>query len=302
MASLKQEIEEARLTHSIQSVLGTNKRKIVCPLPTHIHHSNTPSFSIFWHHGVQLFRCHGNCGLQGDVIDLVGYLRVNGYDPRNPKKVKEALALLDSRYDYDIPTPEPEIKLAADEWELYMPPDIEVIEYAKTRGLTIKTLEKFRVGQSGKYMTLPCFENHRLIGIKLRNTTNIGMRFFSLEGSHQGMFNFDAVNMTTEPVFMVKGEIPCMLLDQLGFLACAPASGEQGWKDSWRIALALSRVIVVGDNDDTGIKAAQKRARLVNGLLKFPPAQYKDIDEWILSDRDAVHELEKWREEAKNND
>src|SRR5574338_1390133 len=96
---LKDEIENARRTHDIRDVLGTQKKYIVCPLPLHIHRRNTPSFMIFFRDGVQYFRCHGNCGLTGDVIDLVGYLRVPGYDRKDGKMVREAMAILENRFE-----------------------------------------------------------------------------------------------------------------------------------------------------------------------------------------------------------
>ena len=75
-------LEEIRATHSIQSVLGWPDRKKwgLCVLPQHVHGSNTPSFSIYPWQGKQLFKCHGNCGGKGDVIDLIGYLEIPGYN------------------------------------------------------------------------------------------------------------------------------------------------------------------------------------------------------------------------------
>lgn len=73
--------EDIRKAHDIHSVLGLNafKKTIVCPLPMQSHASNTPSFSIFWKYGVhQQFKCHGNGGAHGDVIDLVGYMSIAG--------------------------------------------------------------------------------------------------------------------------------------------------------------------------------------------------------------------------------
>jgi hypothetical protein len=176
------------------------------------------------------------------------------------------------------------------------------VEYAAIRGLTRETLERFRVGQSGKYMAMPCFEAGLLRGIKMRNTDpscDMDHRFFQLKGSRQGLFNFDRVKQALEPVLIVKGEIPCMLLDQLGFLACAPTGGEGGWQEEWRTALALSKKrIIVGDNDRPGVELGQKRAAFLHAELKFPPPAYKDIDQFILGDRVlALETIQRWLEE-----
>ena len=292
--SLQDDIQEARRTHNIHDIIGTDKKSIVCPLPMHIHSNNTPSFSVFWWHGIQMFRCHGNCGLQGDVIDLVGFMRIPGYEPHNPENIRRALKLLDDKYEKVALPPIKRARLSGDEWLDFVPPGPEVIEYARTRGLTPETLRKFRIGQSKLWMTIPSFEEGRLIGIKMRNTEQTGLRFMAMKGSHQALFNFDSVFLKSEPVLLVKGEIPCMLLDQYGFLACAPTGGEGGWKENWRVALALAKVIVVGDNDETGRTMAERRASFLNGEVRYPPPEYKDIDEWILADPKAVDIIKLW--------
>lgn len=298
---LKDEIENARRTHDIRDILGTQKKYIVCPLPLHIHRRNTPSFMIFFRDGVQYFRCHGNCGLTGDVIDLVGYLRVPGYDRKDGKMVREALAILENRFEAKIVIPEKQATLSPSAWIEFLPPGQPVIEYAAKRGLTSETLKKFNIGQRGMFMTMPAFEEQRLVGIKCRNTTEQGIRFYQIEGSRQAMFNYDKVEFKTGVVFVVKGEIPCMLMDQLGFLACAPTGGEGGWRQDWRTALALAHCVYIGDNDEAGRKYGERRAGILNALLKFPPPEFKDIDDWILADQEnALRELHAWSVEAMN--
>lgn len=292
--NLNDQIAMARRTHDIHNVVGSEKKLIVCPLPMHIHANNTPSFSIFWWRGVQMFRCHGNCGLQGDVIDLVGFMRIPGYQPHNKEHIRRALQLLDNKYEKVVLPPVKRVSLRGDEWLDFLPPGPEVVEYARSRGLTPETLKKFHIGQSTHWMTIPSFEDNRLVGLKMRNLETEGLRFMALKGSHQALFNYDAIFLKTRPVLMVKGEIPAMLLDQLGFLACAPTGGEGGWREHWRVALALSKVTVVGDNDPTGIEMAHKRAALLNGEVRFPPPEYKDIDEWILADPKAVEIINLW--------
>ena len=75
------------------------RRKIICPLPRHTHHNYTPSFSIFWVDGRWRWRCHGSCNLQGDVIDLVGYMNLPNYDPHDNGSIKRAIAILTTEKD-----------------------------------------------------------------------------------------------------------------------------------------------------------------------------------------------------------
>lgn len=306
MKTLSEQIAAARATHDIRDVLGLRDRQrvIVCPLPMHVHKHNTPSFSIFWRRNMQWWRCHGSCDMEGDVVDLVGFLRVPNYDKRDPDKIRQALNLLGERYAIVIPQPEPE--LLGREWRDFVPPGEEVIQYAAARGLTLETLKKFRVGQYEHFMTMPCFEDGVLRGIKLRNIWQCehNRRFWQLPGSRLGLFNFDAVNLTSRAAVIVKGEIPCMLMDQIGLpYTCAPTGGEGSGMAAvqrWSTALALSMArLVIGDNDRAGIELGHKRKILFDADILFPPTEYKDLDEWILADKEEViRRVRSWEQEV----
>lgn len=306
--TLTEQIREASSKYDIRSVLGlTNRSKvIVCPLPFHIHKNNTPSFSIFTRGGKQWWRCHGSCDLEGDVVDLVGFMRVPGYDKKNPGKIREALECLDQRYIVSPPKLDEVNLLSGTEYLKFLPPGKEVIEYASSRGLNELTIKEFKIGQSGHYMTIPLFEDGILKGVKMRNIlpSDKRLRFMQLPGSRLGLFNYDNVYLKTDVTFIVKGEIPAMLMHQLGFQVCAPTGGEGSGRRQafrWNTALALSSIVVIGDNDAPGKALAQKRADLFGAMLVFPPERYKDVDEWILDEEHvAVNQIRAWREQAKN--
>jgi hypothetical protein len=298
-SNLVSAIEDACRNHSIHEVLGVpdNKRLIICPLPQHAHHQNTPSFSIFWRRGKQWWRCHGSCDAEGDVVDLVGYLRLPDYHRYHLPDRAAAAELLGSRYQARLLAPPRLPTLAGDEWARFLPPGPQVLAYAAERGLTPATLERFRFGQHEGCMSMPCFEEGRLVGIKLRSLqpSRSHSRFWQLPGSRQGLFNIDSVRCASGPVLVVKGEIPCALLSQLGYPAVAPTGGEAGWNERWRVALALAQCIVIGDNDPPGKTLAEKRSRLLGAGLEFPPEKYKDVDEWCLADpRGSAQMLRAW--------
>jgi hypothetical protein len=208
-------IDDVRRIYSIRSVLGLDnrKKKIVCPLPQHVHRNNTPSCSIFiGKDGVERFECHGNCGLSGDVIDLVGYMRLPDYAPQKPQSVSDAINLLTAGYQVAIPTPSPpEPQLAPNAWRKYHPPGAESVEYANKRGIDRDTMAHFKFGQKGRFLAMPSFEDGILRMIKFRNMGR-GLRFYAETGSVATLFNYDGVKYTREPVLIVKGEIPAAVL------------------------------------------------------------------------------------------
>jgi hypothetical protein len=302
------DLREIRRLYSIYDVLGlsSRKNKIVCPLPMHVHSSNTASFHIFsGSHGEELFECFGTCGKHGDVIDLVGYLHIPGYDDHNHEDISRAIELLGQRFTWHEPGPiERPVVLLPDAWREYTPPGESVVAYARRRGLDAESIRRFKLGQFEHWMSIPYFEEGLLRGIKFRNIEP-GLRFMMAKGSKSGLFNYDEVAYTEAPLLFLKGEIPTMLLAQYGVLACGLTSGESTRIEKWVPVLSFSkRIVVVGDNDlslDTDLKMSDKareHAEQLHAVLKFPPVQYKDIDDWVLAEPEvALPIIKSWLED-----
>jgi hypothetical protein len=292
--------------------LSSRKKTIVCPLPQHVHKHRTPSFSIFTTpNGQQKWKCFGSCGLGGDILDLVGFMEIPGYQPKNGDDVKRAISLLSGGVRINPPqqqtTKAPELNNGL--YKLYLPAGDAVREYAKGRGLTPETLEKFSVGQnttSVQWMTMPAIHGSRLRGIKMRNLQSRSKkdRFISVPGSIDGLFGFNYVDGTIKSVAIVKGEIPVMLLSQFGILACAPTGGEGSYHKHEELLTPLAfakKRIVIGDNDeDPGVRAkmtlaARKRAEIFRAEMFQPPDPYVGVDDWVLAKPDeALPAIQRW--------
>ena len=282
------------------------RRKILCPLPMHNHSNYTPSFSIYWSRNRWCWRCFGNCNLRGDVIDFVGYMHIPGYDPRDPQKLSKAISMLTGEnYTPSPPTPPErthETRLPAGVLDRYRPISPEVISYGRARGVNEGTLRSFYVGahydHRHTYMTIPTIEEGQVTGIKLRNIDPGGARYRSVKGSRAGLFNYDSVLYQSGHIFVVKGEIAALVMIERGLLACAPSGGESMKLDQRYVnALALAHVIVIGDNDrdqevrEKTRKMAEERSKSLGAKLVFPPEKYKDVDEWILDNPEAINKL-----------
>jgi hypothetical protein len=304
----------------IRDVLHLNGRRkvIVCPLPQHVHHHRTPSFSIFTTpNGKQRWKCFGNCSLEGDVVDLIGFIQVPGYQPKNGEDVKRALAILTGGTQINPPKPETTKAptLSNGLYKLYLPVGEAVVEYARKRGLTRETLEKFSVGQNNTsvtWMTMPAIHGEQLRGIKMRNLDAKSKRdrFMSAAGSVVGLFGYNFINETHEPVAIVKGEIPVMLLSQFGILACAPTGGEGSYYKHeellYPLAFAQKR-IVIGDNDqDPEVRekmqlAARRRGEIFRAPVWFPPSPFTGVDDWLLAKpEEALPAIKHWLSDTGN--
>ena len=285
----------------------------ICPMPFHIHSNNTPSFSIYQGEDRQRFKCHGNCGAYGDVIDFVGYMEIPGYNPLD--KTQRSLALSYLRNGRQ-PTP-PKYKVAKKKpflpqflYEKFFPLAQNVREYLIMRGLSDELIEEFKFGSAStivdnrpvkksveNILSIPTFELGTLMGIKLRSLHDPRFRYFSITGSRSSFWGYDDVYHTTEPVLVTKGELCAAVMRQAGFLSAAPTGGESQRASFDRIkdALVLTRAIYVSDNDETGYEYGPIRAALLNARLKYPPKKYKDWDEWYLNEpEEAIGETRQW--------
>lgn len=306
-------IRDMQKLYDIYSVLGidSSRKVIVCPLPMHSHQNNTPSFSIFNRpDGSQYFRCHGSCGREGDVVDITGYMRISGYDPKNNDHVKRAITLLQSGFKISPPV-ERKVRVSGlpyDTIKSMALPDKDVLAYAETRGLTEKTLTWFTVRQyeagGRKYMAIPTFHFGTLMGIKMRNINARGHkdRFLFHPGSSSGLFNYASVFSNSAPVLIVKAEIPAMLLTQNGINTCAPSGSENVIREELfrPVAWAVRRVVVKDNDPDPEVRVkmdkwARTRANAFKAELQAPPDDVKDIDEWVLRDGEkALDTIRGW--------
>ena len=318
---IRNALRDARKLYDIKQILGmpTRRNVIVCPLPMHQHHSHTPSFSVFTDHdGVQKWHCHGSCGLRGDVIDLVGYKRVPGYNPDDKEDVGRAVTLLETGQTISMPVKNTKRAsvLADNLWKEFLPAGPEVLEYLAKRGITAETAEQFGYGQltsspevypnvlpHSTWVTLPTFTGSRLTKIKLRNiyTSDKHNRYQAIAGSVMGIHNLNAVKEKSDPVVIVKGEMSVALLSQFGILACAPDAGEGATEEWMYLALAFSsKRVVIGDNDPEPIMQQTrlhlaKRATLLHANPKFPPVDYHDVDDWVLAaGAEAIETIKEW--------
>jgi hypothetical protein len=320
MRIVKNALRDARKLYDIKQILGIGPRKnvIVCPLPQHKHSSHTPSFSIFTDiHGVQRWRCHGSCSLRGDVIDLIGYKRIPGYNPGRKEDVGRAVTLLETGQDISIPVKNTQraSTLADDLWKQFVPAGPEALEYLARRGISAETAERFGYGQLTTspegyalepyttWLTMPTFTGARLTKIKMRNiySTDKRNRYKALSGSVIGIHNLNAVKEKSAPVLIVKGELSVALLSQYGILACAPNAGEGATEEWMYLALVFSRKrVVIGDNDPEPIMKQtrlllEKRAHMLHADARLPPEQYHDIDDFVNAEPEvAIPMIRDW--------
>lgn len=276
-------------------------RKIVCPMPHHEHHHMTPSFSMFvGPDGIQRFKCFGTCGVQGDVIDFLGFYHLGPtYNSNNPEHIELAVKYLTGESIQAKRTPlkkkhkplNPTMaEMLVSEFERNLRNSYPAKIYLDRRGV-LDVAPHFRLGYKftpleyvkgntqvpGHYISIPTIQNGRVISIKLRRIDShpdyigiedLPIRYDSVAGQRigagqPGIFNHDHIAYTTGFVFSPEGEFDVMLAQALGYEAWCFNTGGNVTCEIGPI-LAHAFTIIIADNDETGLRHAMQKQALLD--------------------------------------
>lgn len=262
--------------------------EVVCPMPHHQHANYTPSFHIYVRtDGTQYFKCHGNCGAYGDVIDFVGYMNYGAAYNHVTMAHQAAFDLAQRQLSLHQPTrpTRPATfdrqKTMADirAWQEALHNCPQAIQYLASRGIAA-VMDRFKLGYLYResrglpehYITIPAFQDHILRGVKLRRidsfyTDRMPLRYTSIAGSRLSTFNLDPYAYLPVNIFMPEGEMDVMLLEAMGFPAFCLTAGALSLTDDIILPLTQARVIIIREPDKAGEDGAGKRHALLNSVV-----------------------------------
>jgi len=136
----------------------------------------------------------------------------------------------------------------------------EGLAYLKSRGITEETAKRFRLGMiAGRFITIPLVYNWldkvRCDAIKRRWLPQYhpkkAPKYSVLPGSKpKGVFNFDVLRGPGVFGIIANSLFDVMLLDQLGYPAAGPFSGEADWEVKWSGYIQWSSILNIGDWDE----------------------------------------------------
>jgi hypothetical protein len=215
----------------------------------------------------------------------------------------------------------------------------EMLTYLKGRGLTAQTIGKYKLGLAGKQgiidnlvaegysfkelkaaglftdyngKDVPLFWNRLMIPYYQRGHVvairgkSIGRGTIQAKNTSIQLFGTDNL-LGHKEVYICEGEMDAMLLDQLGYPACAiPGAGsfQEHWKPWFE---AATRVFVVLDADEAGDKGAFRikgmlgeKAKIVE--LPIPEGEEStDIGEYFQRDKHTKKEFNAMISEVRGN-
>jgi DNA primase len=148
--------------------------------------------------------------------------------------------------------------------------------------LTSESVKAFCCGWDGKNYTFPLRDHcNNIVGIQRRRPDNSKR---SIRGSIAGLFLPQGMEYHSDVVFVCEGLSDTVTAFNLGFFAIGRMSATTGTMELKRL-LCNKRVVIVGDNDETGRKAAEHLARklgntVTRGAIRYPP-EGKDLREFF---------------------
>jgi putative DNA primase/helicase len=253
-----------------------------CPF----HKDDTPSFSVNEEKG--LYVCFG-CGAKGDAYSFIQ--ATEGLDFVGAKKRLAELAGLDP--DEATKRPEPQ----------------------KTNGKVV-TMDPAAAGLSDKPKITAYYgytdERERLLYEIVRKEWMEGgekkksflQRFRDPEKPSEYIWKKHARQVLyrlhkvapADTVWLVEGEKDVHTLEKLGLVATTPSGGSNGkWLSGYSQSLAGKKVYIIPDNDDPGVKHAQKCYDKVSPvanvvIVRVPGPPKSDVTDW-MADGGTIEQL-----------
>lgn len=274
-----------------------------CPF----HSEKTPSFSISFKEGEEVFHCFG-CGKGGDVIRFVEYT--------DHCTSGEAIAKLRAFYDTDkknvqkvvdtfqgvLDEIKPKITISINDWKKFetelLGSGDAIAWLLNERGISLETAQKARLGfvkscksklhpedewaRDKGWVLFPRISGEKVVAVKLRSiVTKAFAQFAGMDST--ALFNTETID-EWEDLFVTEGELDALTMEQCGFHAVSIPNATTKLTVLQKLLLKKAvRIFLAGDTDETGSKAMYDLQQQLGEnvyVLKWQGA--KDANEFFL--------------------
>lgn len=251
--------------------LKRDGREWVCACP--FHQDDTPSFHVNDMDGIWMWRCHGACGISGNIFQFIEKFKSVGF--REAFKITRDIV---GGWETDKKLVEKNFKPTTKEVESktitleeYRPLVValskseEAIAWLRSRGISVETAIRLMVGfrtsvkskepeiDNSGWISFPSIVGDKVVSVKFRSI--VKKAFSRRAGMATVIFNTPTIDCL-EPVYVTEGEMDAIALEEAGFRAVALSSASQKLTPEEKdMIMAASEVILAGDSDQPGIEA-----------------------------------------------
>lgn len=310
------------LKNYVESITSKSKgaNMYVCPLcGSGTGKQKTGAFSIA--KDGKSWKCF-SCNSGGDIFDLIGeHEQIPDYSER----LKRAVELYGSTIQEDFKQYQNKPKNehtysnihTADYTQFFLQAnkDIEKTDYH--RGLSIETLNRFQIGYIANWrhpkapnapasprLIIPTSKESYLARDTRKQIPDEQKHYSKSKVGSIHIFNTIALQQARKPIFIVEGELDALSIIEVGgeAVALGTTTKVRGLLELIKTKKPEQPLIIALDNDEAGEKAYKELSEGLEKLniifYKYNPAgQYKDANEALQGDREA---LKKAVEEAEH--
>ena len=163
--------------------------------------------------------------------------------------------------------------------------------WSHIRGYTDETIDRFRLGFTGKWYTIPIYVDGSFRNFQCRREAPKRVRPW-YKGVGALPFNFSSLEFTRW-VVLTEGPVDAIMLRQHDIPAVSQTGGAGCWKPEWTPYFKdIEQVYIVYDNDEAGYEGARRTAQAFGTKAKI----------YNLWDSVAGHDVSKFFKEGKSVD
>jgi len=221
-----------------------------------------------------------HCDAKGSWFNLVDQLG------ETEKVTLESIT--DVQHTAELVTKQPDLKITSEDIESYhlQVPD-RIFDYLRggERGLTVETLEEFKVGWDGKSIVFPIFNKEgNVINLRHRRdpVRSDENKMWNEPGGKAALFNIKVLSEEKDYVLLCEGEFDAMVANQYGFPAVSGTAGANTFKTEWVDDFnKVKKVFIVYDTDEAGREGALNVARKLGTkayIVGLPAANGEKVD------------------------
>lgn len=290
----------------------TSKGQYACPLPgcnSGKGKNHTGAFSI--KDGIT-WKCF-SCDRSGDLFDLVGiHEGLQGF--KDQKEWIERWRGVEITSDNETTTTPTPKTTPTDYTKFILEANRHLTETSYHRGISLETLNRFKVGfvpdwkhpaQANKpnapttpRLIIPTSSESYLARDTRENIPDEQKPYSKMKAGAMHVFNAEALQEATRPVFVVEGELDAMSIIDVGGEAVALGSTSMVNRFTEMVTRHKPNqaLIIALDNDGAGAEAADKLTQGLNnagitfyrGNVFDPIKGHKDANEFLQEDRDGL--------------
>lgn len=164
------------------------------------------------------------------------------------------------------------------------------------RFYTQKTIDKFKLGYTGEWNTIPIYEDGRFVNFQCRTNTPEKRIKHWYKGVGPHSFNFSVLPFCRDYIFITESPVDAIMLAQHNINAVSQTAGSGNtaiFTKNFSKFSHIKRVFIVYDNDDAGRNGAGKLKDLFGDRAKvftFPGFPEKfDITDYFKNGNDLQY-------------